>query len=101
MDGSLLVHNGVIEEDFRRPQTFVRGNCLHEACISLKSIACGQEAPADLKKLIAPMFHIRFVEDYLPSSQSEREMGIPQIQCVVVTHAHIYICITIHICRHQ
>ncbi|CAE7257381.1 pph-5 [Symbiodinium natans] len=24
-----------------------------------------EEAPADLKKLIAPMFHIRFVEDYL------------------------------------
>eukprot|EP00435_Cladocopium_sp_Y103_P064802 s701_g26.t1 len=23
------------------------------------------EAPAELKKLIAPMFHIRFVEDYL------------------------------------
>ena len=29
-----------------------------------------QEAPAELKKLIAPMFHIRFVEDYLPGPQA-------------------------------
>lgn len=31
----------------------------------------GQEAPADLKKLIAPMFHIRFVEDYLHWPQAK------------------------------
>ena len=35
----------------------------------------GQEAPADLKKLIAPMFHIRFVEDYLP--EAHNSMCVP------------------------
>ena len=57
----------------------------------MKSSTFGQEAPADLKKLIAPMFHIRFVEDYLPSSQSERDGNSSNSVCCRDTRTYIYI----------
>lgn len=46
-----------------------------------------QEAPAELKKLIAPMFHIRFVEDYLPGPQAAAlfVMGMTDLTNLFVT----------------